>query len=157
VPEQKSTEGNSPEKESDVVSTATVTEPLPIIIEKYEEEFDINKHPYLFNKPKSYHPPGVDIVSPQVYKPEVVDTRLNLDKIIEKNEEATTLNEDSSNDLSSQNKTPSPKIINEDEYNNISEDKLKEKINYYASLLRNGKILATDIPKEIIVEVKAQV
>lgn len=51
-------EDNSPEKESNIVSTATV------II----DDFDINKHPYLFEKSKLHHPPGIEPVGPQVYK-----------------------------------------------------------------------------------------
>lgn len=60
---KETTEGNSPEKESDVVSTATVTEPFPIV----EDTFDISKHPYLFKTPENRHPPGIDPVGPQVY------------------------------------------------------------------------------------------
>lgn len=75
-------EGTSPEKESDVVSTATVTEPFPIVIDTSNEEFDLSKHPYLFNVPEHRHPPGVDPVLPQVYKKDIVDKSLAMEEAL---------------------------------------------------------------------------
>lgn len=60
---EESTEGDSPEKESDVINTATVT----------VDEFDISKHPYLFVVPENRHPPGIEPVGPIVYKPESME------------------------------------------------------------------------------------
>ena len=114
-------EGNSPEKESDVVSTATVTEPFPVVdidsmqttinedhdnldmgetedwkkrIREIEnstpwpfdspKEFDINDHPYLFNVPKNYHPPGIEPVGPRVHKEKVeIDIQEESAQLIE--------------------------------------------------------------------------
>lgn len=98
---QESTEGNSPEKESDVVSTATVTE-QPLFVQ---------------------------------------------------NEEQTESSLWTSTNVVVQNDP----IINEVDYRNISKDKLEERINYYAGLLRERRINAVEIPIEIIQEVKARV
>ena len=86
IPESviESTEGNSPEKESDVVSTATVTEPFPIVNIESIDNFDINKHPYLFKVPETRHPPGIEPVSPQVFTNNVVDQKLSTKEIIKR-------------------------------------------------------------------------
>ena len=58
IPKAESMEGNSPEKESDIVSTATVTEPIQ---EKVEQTY--------LGKPWIDRVPGIRF-PPQVYKPE---------------------------------------------------------------------------------------
>lgn len=76
-------EGNSPEKESDVVSTATVTLSFPEVINEPIDDFDVSKHSYLFKVPENRHPPGVEPVKPQVFKSEIVDQRLSMEETIE--------------------------------------------------------------------------
>jgi hypothetical protein len=154
---EETMEGNSPEKESDVVITATVTESVLVVDEKSIDDFDINKHPYLFKVPENRHPPGIEPVSPQVYKLEQdivdqnpsIDTTLELERI----EELVATIEENVEKLS----TDQVAAVDEIDYRNFSQEKLEEKINYYAGLIRDKKILASDIPKEIITEVKSRV
>jgi hypothetical protein len=154
---EETMEGNSPEKESDVVSIATVTESVPVVDEKSIDDFDINKHPYLFKVPENRHPPGIEPVSPQVYKPEqdIVDQKPSIDTTLEleRIEELVATIEENVEKLS----TDQVAAVDEIDYRNFSQEKLEEKINYYAGLLRDKKILASDIPKEIITEVKSRV
>lgn len=35
---------------------------------KFDDEFDLKKYPYLFKIPINRHPPGIERVGPQVYK-----------------------------------------------------------------------------------------
>lgn len=122
---------------------------LENIVKIQNEEFDLTKHPYLFNVPKHRHPPGVDPVRPQVYKPDYTN---NTEKLFVQNEEQKVSN------LWSSTSTNIKKFdISEIDYLNISKEKLEEKINYFANLLRDKKIVATDIPTEILQEVKARV
>jgi hypothetical protein len=154
---EETMEGNSPEKESDVVSIATVTESVPVVDEKSIDDFDINKHPYLFKVPENRHPPGIEPVSPQVYKLEqdIVDQKPSIDTTLEleRIEELVATIEENVEKLS----TDQVAAVDEIDYRNFSQEKLEEKINYYAGLLRDKKILASDIPKEIITEVKSRV
>ena len=164
IPVKETAEGDSPEKESDVVSLATVTN---LTVEPSQKEFDIKDHPYLFKKPTSYHPPGVEPVGPQVYRAEVsqpvststVDNQRieNLLKALETNVEKLYVQNEEQSESNLWSSTTGTKIINEIDYNNISQEKLEEKINYYAHLLREKKISATEIPKEILLQVKARV
>lgn len=109
--------GNSPKKESDIVSTATVTEsnddalrqqridavenstPWPtewaesetheVPTENTTDDFDISKHPYLFKIPNSYHPPGIEPIGPQVFKPESAEPvqEVKIEELVKKIEE----------------------------------------------------------------------
>jgi flagellar basal body-associated protein FliL len=143
-----STEGDSPEKESDVVSTATVTEPLPIIIKNSEDEFDINKHPYLFKVPTQRHPPNIEPVTPQVYKSYPVLVEENIDKI---NESVNNIEQKEIEQLTTDS------VITEEDYRNISQEKLEIEIERYAGMLRNKQIRSEDIPETILPAVKSRV
>jgi hypothetical protein len=114
--QEETTEGDSPEKESDVVSTATVTEqevaevePLPqyeaddgpltdeqteqvkeTVIDNStstEQPFDFAAHPYLFNKPVNTTPPGIDPVPHQVHTPVAAEVTYNPPVAVSKREE----------------------------------------------------------------------
>lgn len=119
-------------------------------IDTQNENFDLSKYPYLFNVPTQRHPPGVDPVGPQVYKSDNISS--HEEKLFVQNEEQKVSN------LWSSTSTNIKKFdISEIDYLNISKEKLEEKINYFANLLRDKKIVASDIPKEILQEVKARV
>ncbi len=91
-PKVKSTEGNSPEKESDIVSTATVTELAP---------HHPDTHPYLNQGFRT--PEGWDRVKPIVYKEETTEPLPTIEDIQAVNEVAPdpivdTSNKESTND-----------------------------------------------------------
>ena len=59
------------------VISPSVADNKPTTITTDPDDFDISKHPYLFAAPGLRHPPGIDPVPPQVFRPEVVfDTPL---------------------------------------------------------------------------------
>jgi len=92
---EESTEGDSPEKESDVVSTATVTDEPLFIQNEEQKESD------------------------------------RWSKTVEN--------------------------ISQEEYLNISQEKLEEKINLYAGMLRNKQIRPEEIPVALLAAVKSRV
>lgn len=135
------------------------------IEETSKESFDLNDHPYL-NQAFKY-PDGWKFEPPMVYKPEestegnspekesdVVSTATVTEQpLFVQNEEQTESSLWTSTNVVVQNDP----IINEVDYRNISKEKLEERINYYAGLLRERRINAVEIPVEIIQEVKARV
>lgn len=134
------------------------SETIDSTIKNNTDDFDLKNYPYLFNKPKSYHPPGVEPVGPQVYNTTtIIETHepsfIEPEKLFIQNEEQKESNLWTSTNTVIKNNP----IINEVDYKNISKEKLEEKINYYANMLRDKKILATEIPVEILQQVKARV
>lgn len=128
------------------------------LVETKENEFDLSKHPYLFVKPKMYHPPGITPVGPQVYTSTTVENPIEpvfveSEKLFIQNEEQ----KESSLWTSTNTVVKNNPIINEVDYKNISKEKLEEKVVYYANLLRDKKIMATEIPVDILQQVKARV
>lgn len=178
IPEiiKESMEGNSPEKESDVVSTATVTEPFPTVVvdEQTKDEFNINEHPYLFNVPENRHPPGIEPVGPQVYKqetptieslPETLaevitpviqreETKRVRYKVFKRQEE---IQEQPQQEERNEVLLQPVKAIAPEDYKNISQEKLDEKINEYVRLIREKKMDMSQVPTEILLQVRAKV
>ncbi len=66
----QSTSNTELTKETDFPKIEESTEKESVSSEDTTDEFDIKKHPYLFKKPASYHPPGIDPVGPIVYSTE---------------------------------------------------------------------------------------
>lgn len=135
------------------------SETIDSTIKNNTDDFDLKNYPYLFDRPKSYHPPGVEPVGPQVYNTTTVIKTSNEpsftepEKLFIQNEEQKESNLWTSTNTVIKNNP----IINEVDYKNISKEKLEEKINYYANMLRDKKILATEIPVELLQQVKARV
>lgn len=178
IPEiiKESMEGNSPEKESDVVSTATVTEPFPTVVvdEQTKDEFNINEHPYLFNVPENRHPPGIEPVGPQVYKQETLtieslpetlaevitpviqreETKRVRYKVFKRQEE---IQEQPQQEERNEVLLQPVKAIAPEDYKNISQEKLDEKINEYVRLIREKKMDMSQVPTEILLQVRAKV
>jgi hypothetical protein len=146
-----------------------------------KEDFDISKHPYLFNVPTVRHPPGIDTVGPQVYVPEKeilpITEFLELPKeeivpVIQREETKKVrhkvfkrqevlpeepMQEEAPIIQQEEIQVPVVASINPEDYKNISQDKLDEKINEYAQLVREKKIDMTQVPKEILLQVRAKV
>lgn len=147
--EEISTEGDSPEKESDVVSTATVTEPKP---------HHPDTHPYLRQGFK--YPEGWESHPPMVHKPvESVTTSTyqilpELQEELDKNESLFVQNEEQRD---SNLWTKTAQAISQEDYFNISQEKLDQQVGYYASLLRNKQIDPKDIPEPLLALVKSKV
>ncbi len=186
TPKVESTEGDSPEKESDIVSTATVTEPAP---------HHPDTHPYLRQGFK--YPENWESVGPMVYKPDFVDQRLSLDEILKIEEkvertdptppgwmyqdvpkqeaESTStykilpeLQEEldkQDSGLFVQNEeqkesnmwSKTAQAISQEDYLNISQERLEQQVNFYASLLRNKQIDPREIPEPLLPLVKSRV
>lgn len=149
----ESMEGSSPEKESDVVSTATATTTSTIVIEQPVEKFDISNHPYLFKVPENRHPPGIDPVKPQVYTPEVVDTSLSVQEAVRLEDIIENLEQTVERLYDDKPAT----AISEEDYQNISQEKLEIEVERYAKMLRNKQIKSEDIPKSLLQLVKSRV
>lgn len=157
-------EDNSPEKESDVVSTATVISTFPEVIEEPIDNFNINNHPYLFKIPENRHPPGVEPVSPQVHRPDLININndtLQSEELIEMDKLHELVNsiEKKVKSLYIQNEGPSnnTSVITEEDYRNISQENLEIEIERYASMLRNKQIPPDQIPKVLLSAVKSRV
>lgn len=164
-------EGNSPEKESDVVSTATVTLSFPKVI----DDFDISKHSYLFKVPENRHPPGIEPVNPQVFKPEIIDQQLSTKEIIEIENDNTQIISTSSNveidnliivpkeenveKIESNLETSSTvtNTISQQEYVRIGKLLKEQKIVEHAEQVKLGRITLDDVPEDLRVLVRARV
>ena len=159
------TEGDSPEKESDVVSTATVA-----IISQEEKDALMSvlsepiphhpdTHPYL-NKGFKY-PEGWKF-EPMVYRPEksaegdspegpksdVVTSTATVTEtpLFVQNEEQQESNLWSS----------TAKVISEEDYMNVSQEKIDEKVNLYIGMLKNKQIDPKDIPPALLSVIKSR-
>lgn len=129
---------------TDEVITPSATELSPTVDEKSLDEFDISKHPYLKNGfGKLHHPPGVDPVGPQIYKPE--------QEIISTIEENIVPDEIDASQGKSEENFIEP---------NIKERLLNErkrKVSLYVRLAREGRIDLSQVPAEFLAEVKTRV
>ncbi len=151
TPKVESTEGDSPEKESDIVSTATVTEPAP---------HHPDTHPYLrqgFGK-------GFENLKPMVYKPEVTTSTYQifpeLQVELDKQDEPLFVQNEEQKESNLWSKTivePEPETITEDDYLNVSQEKLDQTINKYATWVREKKITMASVPAALLPAVRARV
>lgn len=144
------------EKQSNIVNTSIKLDKKiePTLINESEDDFDISKYPYLFKVPKNRHPPGVDPVGPMVFKNPIVKQSHDEEKLFIQNEEQLHSNLWTS--------TVSTSIITEKDYINSSKNKIDnlrkdEVFNYWAELVRNKKISMEDVPKHLLLEVRARV
>ena len=139
------TEGDSPEKESDVVSTATVTESI------------LAQHPYLSEPFVSFKD-----LKPMVYKAEGDSPRGTTDVVDTEPPTVTNLEEplfvqnEEQRDSSLWTKTAI--AITPEEYSEVSEEYKKEQlILYWANLVRTKQITMSDVPKHLLLEIRARV
>jgi hypothetical protein len=164
-------EGDSPEKESDVVSTATVTNYTP---------HHLDTHPYLREGFK--YPEGWQHLPPMVHKPEEpaapfdpsppgwmyqdnvkVETTSSstyqilpqLQEELDKQEDSLFVQNEEQQESNLWSKTA--QAISQEDYLNISQERLDQQVGYYASLLRNKQIDPKDIPLPLLQLVKSKV
>jgi hypothetical protein len=130
-----------------------------------EDEFNIKNHPYLFNVPKTRHPPGIDPVKPQVFSQPVVDTRLTLDKILELDSDIQDVETTSSFYIQNEEQKESNLWTSATVHLSVDEENPKiklarekeEKIKSYAQQVKEGRIDLSQVPDELIAEVKVRV
>jgi len=149
------------------VETITLTDPTP-----HKDEFDISKHPYLFIVPENRHPPGVEAVGPQVYKPtpDVVDARLstqealNLEDIekvvqdIESNVEKLFIqNEEQAQSNLWTTASITTSDISSNEYVKASIERRNKLIDDTVQKVKEGRMPMTEIPEDILSAVKSRV
>ena len=147
------TEGDSPEKESDIVSTATVTahhpDTHPYLREgfKYPENW---KHvePLVANTPAEEKVEFEDSQFPPI---EIVDSKVSEIPVKEKEETLFVQNEEQ------KESSLWSKTISQSEYIQSSELKKDKLINYWADLVRSKKISMSDVPEYLLLEVRARV
>jgi hypothetical protein len=142
---EESTEGDSPEKESDVVSTATVAESI------------LEQHPYL-SKPFAHF----KNLKPMVYKPEGDSPRGTTDVVDTEPPTVTNLDEplfvQNEEQRDSDLWTKTAVAITPAEYAEVSEEYKKEElILYWADLVRTKQITMSDVPKHLLLEIRARV
>lgn len=150
------TEGDSPEKESDVVSTATVTvsqEEKDALFAAMNEpaHHHPDTHPYL--RKGFVYPEGWKHHPPLVAKPQVIP------KKIKRNREENTA---TTQPLFVQNEEQKEsnlwsRTISKEEYEGISMKKKEELLNHYADLVRTRKLKMSEIPEHLLLEVRARV
>ena len=135
-------EGDSPEKESDVVSTATVTKSI------------FEQHPYLLKpfkhfeglKPMVYKPePKLEEVPP---KPEIDVANRSGDYL---DEPLFVQNEEQ---LNSGLWTKTAKAISQEEYTEVSRQEVV--INEWLTKLRNKEITMADVPEHLLLDIRAR-
>jgi len=175
--ELKATEGDSPEKKSYVVSTATVTEsdphpigwmfdeipvPYPGTDAEVEEVIEaltpvreptlLEQHPYLTKGFAHF-----ENLTPLVYKPE-------LDSMDDRSAVHNPLVDDTYLDepLFVQNEEQQESslwtgVISHEEYMQASQDKIELHVNEIAELVRQGKMTMDEVPESLMAEVKARV
>ena len=130
-----------------------------------EDEFNIKNHPYLFNVPKTRHPPGIDPVKPQVFSQSVVDTRLTLDEILELDSDIQGVETTSSFYIQNEEQKESNLWTSATVHLSVDEENPKiklarekeEKIKSYAQQVKEGRIDLSQVPDELIAEVKVRV
>lgn len=128
----------------DEVITPSATELSPKVDEKSLDEFDISKHSYLKNGfGKLHHPPGVDPVGPQVYKPE--------------QEIISTIEENIVSDEIDNSQEKSEEDFMEPDIKERLLNERKRKISLYVRLAREGRIDLSQVPEEFLAEVKTRV
>lgn len=161
------TEGDSPEKESDVISTATVTEPViaqkvsdvipkAVVLKKVvEEKLDLEKYPYLTAVPERRHPPGVDPVGPLVYKeePAQVVNQSGEEPLFVQNEEQAESNVWSSTVSSNTNTN----VIDQKEYIKAAIEKRERLIEETVKKVKEHRMSMSDVPVDILHIVKSRV
>lgn len=148
-------EGDSPEKESSdiVASTATVTESI------------LEKHPYL-TQPFSHF----ENLKPMVYKPETVedeewerwvesgevpDVERPGDYLTPPQNDSLFVQNEEQRDSNLWSKTA--QAITQEDYLNISQDRLEEQINHYVSLVRAKRLKMSEVPESLLLEVRSRV
>lgn len=144
------------ETQSNIVDTsAELNEKIePTLIDETQDDFDISKHPYLFKVPQNRYPPGVDPVGPIVFRDSVIKNSQAEEPLFIQNEEQLQSNLWTS--------TVATSVITEKDYINSSKNKIdnlkkEEAFNYWAELVRNKKISMEDVPKHMLLEVRARV
>jgi hypothetical protein len=148
-------EGDSPEKESDVVSTATVTKSI------------LEQHPYLSKpfahfknlKPMVYKAEGdsprgtTDVVDTE---PPTVTTTTEMERPGDYLDEPLFVQNEEQKDSGLWTKTAT--AITPEEYSVVSEEYKKEQlILYWANLVRTKQITMSDVPKHLLLEIRARV
>jgi hypothetical protein len=144
--QQETTEGNSPEKESDVVSTATVTTSI------------LEQHPYLL-QPSSHFKD----LQPMVYKPEL--ERMNDRSSVAPEPEVQDVERpgdyldeplfvQNEEQLDSGLWTKTAKAISQDEYIEVSRQEAT--INEWLTKLRNREITMADVPEHLLLDIRAR-
>ena len=139
------TEGDSPEKESDVVSTATVTESI------------LAQHPYLSEPFVSFKD-----LKPMVYKAEGDSPRGTTDVVDTEPPTVTNLDEplfvQNEEQRDSDLWTKTAVAITPAEYAEVSEEYKKEQlILHWADLVRTKQITMSDVPKHLLLEIRERV
>jgi hypothetical protein len=147
--QQETTEGNSPEKESDVVSTATVTTSI------------LEQHPYLL-QPSSHFKD----LQPMVYKPEVSkdpewDRWVETGEVPEIEKSDTFLDEPlfvQNEEQKDSGLWSTTSNISRNEYQQTVEDRRQDiVINEWVNKIKNQEITMADVPEYLLLEVRARV
>jgi hypothetical protein len=144
-PEVVSQEVTQPSPEAVITKDANIDQ-TAVSTSTYES-FDFSKHPYLFTVPKYRHPPGIDPVAPiaaptENYVP--IPPAETDSGLFVQNEEQQESNLWS-------------RTISQDDYMNISQDKLEEQIDTYVKLIKEKRISMSDVPETLLLAVRAKV
>ena len=151
--EEELAEGDSPEKESDVVGTTTVTESKdPHKVGWMFDNYPINDqtHPYLYKGDFWKKPDGWESVGPLVVNTETTSTNVQVDSdnnLFVQNEEQTESNL----------WTTTVESITQDDYEKTAQEKLEQRISALATLVREGRMDMSEVPENLISAVKARV
>ena len=151
--EEELAEGDSPEKEPDVVGTTTVTESKdPHKVGWMFDNYPINDqtHPYLYKGDFWKKPDGWESVGPLVVNTETTSTNVQVDSdnnLFVQNEEQTESNL----------WTTTVESITQDDYEKTAQEKLEQRISALATLVREGRMDMSEVPENLISAVKARV
>ncbi len=132
-------EGDSPEKESDIVSTATVTESI------------LDQHPYL-TKPFAHF----KNLKPMVYRPEVETTSTyqifpELQEELDKSNDSLFVQNEEQTESNLWSKTTA---ISQDEYQKESLSRQEVTLFEWINKIKTGKATIQDVPPHMIPELK---
>lgn len=114
--------------------------------------FNLKKYPYLFNKPKSYHPPGIAPIGPMVANFNS-DNEIQIDNVETMNSATTYLNEIQIDNVETTNSATTY-------LNNIKEKAAKEreeKIKFLVSQVKEGRLSLDQVPTDLMYDVKVRV
>jgi hypothetical protein len=164
--QQETTEGDSPEKESDVVSTATVTQSQdphppgwmfsdPIARDTEKEKSILAQHPYLLEPFVSFKD-----LEPMVYKPEVASTSTYrlfpaLQEELNKADESLFVQNEEQKESNLWTKTV--ETISQEEYQAEAISRQELTLNEWISKIRSKEISMADVPAHILLEVRARI
>lgn len=144
------------------------------------KNFNLNDYPYLFKVPENKHPPGIELVGPQVYKAESILTdqdkieeivksiETNVEQLYNQNEETIESNE-SSRIVNTESKVDEIIKLEDNNETMIQKPSLtkrlkeklakerEEKISYYVRQVKEGRIDHSQVPGDVFSEVKSRV